>query len=147
MSGRGLPGEEALWERLHAVLIRLTPEIASVPGYFEEGWTAKDAVAHIGTWMAEATQMLRRIAAGTYREHEIDVDTENERFLAAMRDIDLETVHVQAASARIQLLSAWYELPKVTKAARFWVRKAGPEHMKEHLPRLEAWIEELAPAR
>ena len=146
MSERDLPGEDELWARLHAVLIRLTPEIASVPGYFEEGWTAKDAVAHIGTWMAEGTQMLRRIAARTYRQHEIDVDAENERFLAAMRDVDVDTVHVQVASARVQLLSAWYELPRVTKAATFWVRKAGPEHVEEHLPRLEAWIEELAPS-
>jgi hypothetical protein len=146
MSTRYLAGEEELWIRLHAVLVRLTPEIASVPGYFEEGWTAKDAVAHIGTWMAEGAQMLRRIAAGTYRDREIDVDAENQRFLAAMRDIDLETVHVQVASAHQQLLSAWHELPKVTKAATFWVRKAGPEHVREHLPRLEAWIEELSPA-
>jgi hypothetical protein len=143
---RYLAGEEELWERLHAVLARLTPETASVPGYFEEGWTAKDAVAHIGTWMAQGAQMLRRIATGTYREHEIDVDAENERFLAAMRDIDLDTVHVQLASAHQQLLSAWHELPKATKAATFWVRKAGPEHVQEHLPRLEAWIEELSPS-
>jgi hypothetical protein len=146
MSGRDLPGEEELWVRLHVVLSRLTPELASVPGYFEEGWTAKDAVAHIGTWMAEGAQMLRRIAAGTYREHEIDVDAENVRFLAAMRGIDLDTVHLQAASAHQQLLIAWHELPKVTKAATYWVRKAGPEHVQEHLPRLEAWMDELAPS-
>jgi hypothetical protein len=144
MSTRYLAGEEELWLRLHAALARLTPETASVPGYFEEGWTAKDAIAHIGTWMAQGAQMLRRIAAGTYREHEIDVDAENARFLAAMRDVDLDTVHVQLYSAHQQLLSAWHELPKVTKAATFWVRKAGPEHVQEHLPRLEAWINELA---
>jgi hypothetical protein len=141
-----LAGEEELWLRLHAALGRLTPATASVPGYFEEGWTAKDAFAHIGTWMAEGAQMLRRIAAGTYREHEIDVDAENERFLAAMRDVDLDTVHVQLYSAHQQLLSAWHELPKVTKAATFWVRKAGPEHVQEHLPRLEDWVEKLTPS-
>jgi hypothetical protein len=146
MGTRDLAGEEELWLRLHAALARLTPEAASVPGYFEEGWTAKDAFAHIGTWMAEGAQMLRRIAAGTYREHEIDVDAENERFLAAMRDVDLDTVHVQLYSAHQQLLSAWHQLPKMTEAASFWVRKAGPEHVQEHLPRLEAWVDELAPS-
>ena len=143
---RDLDGEAEAWQRLHAVMYRITPDIAEVPGYYREGWTAKDAVAHLGTWMAEGAQMLRRIAAGTYREGELDVDAENERFLAAMRDVDLNTVHVQLYSAHQQLLSAWHELPKVTKAATYWVRKAGPEHVQEHLPRLEAWMDELTPS-
>jgi hypothetical protein len=144
---RELPGEEETWQSLHAVLSRLTPTIAAVPGYFDEGWTAKDAVAHIGTWMAEGARMLRQIAAGTYREGELDVDAENERFLAAMVDIPLDTVHLQAASAHAQLLSAWRELTEVTPAAKFWVRKAGPEHIEQHLPRLEVWVEFLSPMR
>jgi hypothetical protein len=141
---RELPGEAASWLRLHQLIDRITPETAEVPGYFEEGWTAKDAVAHIGTWMAEGAQMLRRIAAGTYREGELDVDAENERFLAAMRDVPLETVHLQVASAHAELLRAWAQLPKITPDALYWVRKAGPEHVDEHLPRLEEWIEEVA---
>jgi hypothetical protein len=143
MDGRDLPGEADAWQRLHAILNRLDPEGADRPGYFEEGWTAKDAVAHIGTWMAEGAQTLRQIAAGTYQEGELDVDAANERFLAAMRDVPLETVHVQAAAARAQLLSAWHELPEVTPAAEYWVRKAGPDHLMEHLPRLEEWIGQL----
>lgn len=139
-----LAGEREAWERLHAVMRRITPEIADVPGYFAEGWTAKDAVAHLGTWMAEGAQVLRQIAAGTYREGELDVDAANARFLAAMRDIPLDTVHLQAASARSELLRAWQALPEITPAAAYWLRKAGPDHLAEHLPRLEEWLEELA---
>jgi hypothetical protein len=138
-----LEAEAGAWQRFHAVMYRITPDIAEVPGYFAEGWTAKDAVAHIGTWMAEGAQMLRRIAAGTYQDGEIDVDAENARFLAAMHDIPLDTVHLQAASARAELRRAWAELPEVTPAAEYWLRKAGPEHLAEHLPRLEAWVDEL----
>lgn len=140
---RELAGEKEAWQRLHAVMRRMTPEMADVPGYFEEGWTAKDAVAHIGTWMARGATVLRQIAAGTYREGEIDVDAENARFLAAMRDVPLDTVHLQTAAAHSELLSAWRQLREITPAAGFWVRKAGPEHVQEHLPRLEAWISEL----
>jgi hypothetical protein len=143
-ASRDLRGEEEAWQRLHALMARITPEIAEVPGYYREGWTAKDAVAHVGTWMAEGAQMLRRIAAGTYREGEIDVDAENKRFLAAMRDVPLDTVHLQAASARAELRRAWAELPEITPAAEFWVRKAGPDHLAEHLPRLEEWVDELS---
>ena len=139
-----LQGEREGWQRLHAAMQRLTPEIAAEPGYFEEGWTAKDAVAHLGTWMAEGAQVLQQIAAGTYREGELDVDAANARFLEAMRDVPLETVHLQAAAARSQLLRAWNQLSEVTPAAAYWVRKAGPEHLMEHLPRLEEWVEELS---
>jgi hypothetical protein len=141
---RDLAGEAEAWQRLHAVLLRLTPDLADKPGYFREGWTAKDAVAHIGTWMAEGAQQLRQIAAGTYREGELDVDAANARFLAAMRDVSLETVHLQASAARSQLVSAWHELRDVTPEARFWVRKAGPDHVQEHLPRLEEWVDQLS---
>lgn len=140
---RVLTAEADSWHRLHELIDRLTPETAAIPGYFEEGWTAKDAVAHLGTWMARGAQMLRQIAAGTYREGEVDVDAENERFLAAMRDVPLETVHLQIASARGELLSAWAALPEITPAAAYWVRKAGPDHVIEHLPRLEEWIATL----
>ena len=42
-----------------------------------------------------------------------------------------------------ELLAAWAQLPEVTEDASYWVRKAGPEHLEEHLPRLEAWLDEL----
>lgn len=142
--GRELPGESASWLRLHAVIDRITPEMADVPGYYEEGWTAKDAVAHIGTWMAQGAANLRQIAAGTYREGELDVDAENERFLAAMHDVPLATVHLQVAAAHGELLAAWAQLREITPEAAFWVRKAGPEHVAEHLPALERWVDELA---
>ncbi len=138
-----LPGEEETWQRLHHVIDRITPEMAEVPGYFEEGWTAKDAVAHLGTWMAAGAAMLRQIVSGTYREGEIDIDAENARFLAAMHDIPFDVVHLQAAAAHRELLNAWNEIDEITPPAAFWVRKAGPEHLEEHLPRLEEWIDEL----
>lgn len=139
-----LAGEREAWQRLHLLMRRITAEIAEVPGYFEEGWTAKDAVAHLGTWMAEGAQVLRQIAAGTYREGELDIDAANARFLEAMRDISLDTVHLQATSARAELLRAWQALPEITPAASYWIRKAGPDHLEEHLPRLEEWVDELA---
>lgn len=140
---RTIPGEVEAWHRFHVLINRVRPDMADEPGYFEEGWTAKDAIAHIGTWMARGAQVLRQIAAGTFRHEEIDIDAENERYLEAMRDIPLDTVHLQAVAAHGELLAAWAQLPEVTEDASYWVRKAGPEHLEEHLPRLEAWLDEL----
>ncbi|HEX2221406.1 MAG TPA: maleylpyruvate isomerase N-terminal domain-containing protein, partial [Candidatus Limnocylindria bacterium] len=128
-SGRGaqsreeLANEAQLWRELHELIDGLTPEEAQRPGYYVEGWNAKDAIAHVGTWMAQGAQMLDRIRAGTYREGELDVDAENARFHAAMKDIPLETVHLQADSARAGLLRAWAALDRITPEAAFWVRK------------------------
>ncbi len=141
---RELPGEAEAWQRLHAAIDRVTPEMADEAGYFEEGWTAKDAIGHLGAWMARGATVLRQIAAGTYRAGEIDVDAENERYLEAMRDVPLDTIHLQVAAAHAELLRAWAELPQVTEDATYWVHKSGPEHYAEHLPRLETWLEELS---
>ena len=141
---RDVPGEQEAWHRLHDVIDRITPDIAELPGYFEEGWTAKDAVGHLGAWMARGATMLRQIAAGTYREGEIDIDAENEKFLEALRDVPLDTIHLQVAAAHAELLRAWAQLPEITPEAAYWVRKAGPEHYAEHLPRLEAWVDEVS---
>jgi hypothetical protein len=140
---RELPGEADAWNRLHSIIDRVTPDIAELEGYFEEGWTAKDAIGHLGAWMARGATVLRQIAFGTYREGEIDIDAENARYLDALRDVPLDTVHLQAAAAHGELLRAWSQLPEVTPEAAYWVRKAGPEHYAEHLPRLESWVEEL----
>lgn len=87
--------------------------------------------------------MLRRIGAGTYQRDEIDIYAENARFLDATRDVPLDTVRLQATAAHADLLRAWTELPEVTPDAEWWVRKAGPELIAEHLPRLGEWISEV----
>ena len=138
-----LAAEDAGWAELHALIDSLTPEQATRPGYYAEGWTAKDLLAHIGAWLAEAGVMLERIAAGTYRPGEIDVDAMNQLSLEAMRDLDFPTIKAQAAAARTRMRHAWRELPEPSPDAAFWIRKAGPEHYGEHLPRLREWVEEL----
>lgn len=141
---RGLAEEAEAWQRVHRAMDHVTADIAELPGYFAEGWTAKDVIGHLGAWMARGATALRQIAAGTYREGEIDVDTENARYLETMRGMSLDSIHLQAVSSHAELRRAWAELPEVTPEAAYWVRKAGSEHYAEHLPRLESWLEELA---
>ncbi len=139
-----LARERALWAEVCALVDRLSEEQATAPGYFDEDWSTKDMVAHIGTWMAEAGVILEQISVGTYRPEELDVDAMNARFLAAMRDIPLDVVRAQAAAARARMLRAWASLQDPTNDdAESWVRKAGPEHYLEHLPRLREWVAQL----
>jgi Mycothiol maleylpyruvate isomerase N-terminal domain len=112
------------------------------PGYFAEGWSAKDLVAHIGSWLAEAGVVLERMRYGTYRADELDVDTMNARFYDLMKDVSFETVRAQAAAARTRMLGAWASVADDSPDAEAWIRKAGPDHYQEHLPRLREWVAE-----
>jgi Mycothiol maleylpyruvate isomerase N-terminal domain len=138
-----LAEEARLWDELFHLVGTLPEARAAEPGYFEEGWSAKDLVAHIGSWLAEAGACLERIHAGTYRDDEIDVDAMNARFYEAMRDVPLPTVKSQSAAARTRMLHAWGELDDAPPEAVRWIDKAGPAHYAEHLPRLREWVAQL----
>jgi hypothetical protein len=138
-----MAGEDAGWNELHALVDSLTPEQAGVPGYYREGWSAKDALAHIGSWLAEAGVVLEQTRVGPYQREEIDIDSMNETFLETMKDVPFGIVRAQASAARSRMLQAWGELGEVTPEAAFWIRKAGAEHYGEYLPRLREWVAEL----
>jgi mycothiol maleylpyruvate isomerase-like protein len=135
--------EERLWTELHRLVDSLPQEKVEEPGYFVEGWSAKDLVAHIGSWLAEAGVVLEQIRFGTFRPEEIDVDAMNKTFYDAMRDVAFPDVRVQAIAARNRMLRAWRSLPQDSAEADRWISKAGPEHYAEHLPRLHEWVREL----
>jgi Mycothiol maleylpyruvate isomerase N-terminal domain len=138
-----LAEENRLWTELHGLVDSLPPDLVGEPGYFVEGWSAKDLIAHIGSWLAEAGVVLERIRSGTYRPEEIDIDAMNETFFDAMHDVAFEDVRAQGVAARNRMLRAWRSLPTESAEADRWIRKAGPEHYAEHLPRLEGWVREL----
>ncbi len=138
-----LAEEDRLWTELHGLVDALPSDLVGEPGYFVEGWSAKDLVAHIGSWLAEAGVVLERIRSGTYRPEEIDIDAMNGSFYEAMHDVAFPDVRAQGVAARNRMLRAWRSLPTESPDADRWIRKAGPEHYAEHLPRLQAWVREL----
>ncbi len=141
-----MAAEDAGWAELHGLLDGLTPGEAERPGYFPEGWSAKDLLGHVGSWLAEAGVVLERILVGTYRPEEIDVDAMNEQFVEVLKDVPFDTIRAMTSAARNRMLLAWRALPELTPEAVFWIRKSGAEHYAEHLPRLREWVEELRSA-
>lgn len=134
--------EDRLFTELHDLVDAMPSDSVTAPGYFAEGWSAKDLLAHIGSWLAEAGAILERIRFGTYRPEEIDIDSMNIVFYEAMKDVPFEAVRTQARAARSRMLYAWGSLEDDTPDAEVWIRKAGPEHYAEHLPRLKEWVAE-----
>lgn len=136
--------ESAGWAEIIGLVDACPPADRDRPGYFHEGWSVKDMLGHLGTWLAEAGVALERIRAGTYRRDEIDIDELNRSFLTAMTDVPFDVVRIQAWSARTMLRREYFSLPPgPTGAAAWWVWKAGPDHYAEHLPRLREWVAEL----
>ena len=138
-----LTEEDRLWKDVHGLVDSLPLDRVDEPGYFAEGWSAKDLVAHVGSWLAEAGVVLERIRFGTYRPEEIDIDAMNRMFYDDMRDVSFADVRAQGIAARNRMLRAWRSLPEASPEADRWIAKAGPEHYAEHLPRLREWVAEL----
>jgi hypothetical protein len=136
--------EDRAWSELHLLVDSLPVDKVDQPGYFQEGWSAKDLIAHIGSWLAEAGVVLERIRFGTYDWQEIDVDAMNQAFYDAMHDVPFSVVRAQGVASRNRMLRAWRSLPEDSPEANRWIRKAGPDHYSEHLPRLREWVNELA---
>jgi len=154
--------EQRSWGEFQALLAFLSTEQAERPGYFSEGWSAKDLLAHVAGWLAEAGQVLEQVRVGTFTGRDeagvplgqteagvplgqvMDIEGRNAVFLEANRSQPLRVVHAEAYAARTRLLQEVGQLVGVTAVADAWLRKAGPEHYAEHLPRLREWVKELS---
>jgi hypothetical protein len=138
-----LAAEEAGWAEVHHLIDSLSPAQEERPGYFPEGWSVKDLIGHLGSWLAEAGIALERIQAGTYRPGELDIDAKNDEFLDALRTLSLRETHAMAEAARARMLRTLGSLPSVSEDASWWIDKAGRSHYDDHLPRLREWVAEL----
>jgi hypothetical protein len=138
-----LQAEEEGWKEIHALIDSLPPNQVETPGYFPEGWSVKDLVGHLASWLAEAGVALERINGGTYREGELDIDAKNDEFMEALRPLTSAQIHGMAESARARMRRSLLALSDESPDAAWWIDKAGVAHYRDHLPRLREWVEEL----
>src|SRR2546426_1042289 len=137
-----LQAEEAEWEEVEGLVEALSPEQAEIPGYLP-AWSVKDFLAHLAGWLAEAGQALERIRSGTFTDSDVDVDSRNDAFVDANRDQPLSFVLFELKATRRRLLHHLHGLTEIPPDAEASLRKAGPQHYAEHLPRLREWVTEL----
>lgn len=143
-----IDAEREGWYELTELVRSLTIDECLAAGYYHDpSWSVRDLVGHLGTWLAEAEIQLEQIHVGTYEGHDVDIDELNASFREAMRDQPWKTAWVQAHAGRTRVLQASAELRDGGDEAEWWVRKSGPEHYAEHLPRLREWVVELKTRR
>ena len=119
-----------------------TPDQVARPGA-RRRWSAKDLLAHIGAWLAEAGVLLEQIAAGSYRREDIDVDDMNRLSLEAMRDIPFRTVKAQATAARSRMRGALLELREPSPDAAWWIAESRPGALRGASPAAPSVVAEL----
>ena len=134
--------EDVGWAELMATIESFTPAQMEEPGYYPEGWSAKDLLAHIA-WQAEAGQVLQQIRVGTHTPGGLDVDALNVQFYESSRDLPLSVVRAECWAARTRMLAELGSLPELSPTAEEWFVESGAAHHEEHLPRLKEWLAEL----
>jgi hypothetical protein len=139
-----LDAEDTGWTQFILLVESLSDQQMEVPGYIVEGWSVKDLLAHVGSWQAEAVQVLEQIRMGTHTSANVDVDALNDRFYQANKDLPLSVVRAEVWSARTRMLEELNALPEVSPKAEEWFAESGATHYAEHLDRLRDWVGELS---
>ena len=141
---RLLAEEETGWRELHDVIVRMNDEQLQRSGLTPQGWAAKDAMFHIGAWMADFADQLERMRMGTFEERVdtvSDIDRQNREWFELSQTLDLVTVKAGFASARARMVHEFRSLTEVTASAWGWFEESGPLHYRKHVEDLAAWAE------
>ena len=138
---RLLADEDRGWLALTEAFGDVPPERFDEPGVTKEGWSPKDVMYHVAAWAEEAATVLKRIAAGTHREGEVDTDSLNAEWHEIGRGLDDDIVRIRFAKGRTAMRQAFTALPAADAAAWEWFDESGPRHYDEHLPDLRAFLE------
>jgi hypothetical protein len=136
--------EDEAWAELWPLAASLSRDQLVQEGYYPD-WSAKDMLAHVGSWQAEAAVMLERIRMGTYERWTGDVEALNREWWEIWREVDLDAVLAHLHSSRARMLEEWSWLPeeRMRPAAVSWFRESSAPHYREHLGRLREWASEL----
>jgi hypothetical protein len=136
-----LADEERGWLALTEVFGDVPPDRFDEPSVTDEGWSPKDVMYHVAAWSEEVAKVLGRIAAGTHREGDPDVQALNEKWFEAGRGLDDDVVRIRFAKGRVAMRQVFSQLTEVDATAWEWFEESGPRHYADHLPDLRSFLE------
>jgi len=122
----------------------MSPDELQRTGLTPEGWSVKDAMFHIGAWMADCANQLERMRLGTFVERVDtipDIDRTNREWFEVSKTLELKTVRVELVAAHQRMLQEWAALTEPTPAAWEWFEESGPIHYRKHLDDLRGWAD------
>jgi hypothetical protein len=136
-----LAEEERGWLAITEVFGDVPPDRFDEPSVTAEGWSPKDVMYHVAAWSEEAAKVLGRIAAGTHRENDPDIQALNEEWFEEGRGLDDDVVRIRFAKGRVAMRQMFSTLAEVDAQAWEWFEESGPRHYEEHLPDLRSFLE------
>jgi hypothetical protein len=138
---------------LEAAIGTLVDDAWSEPLADMDGWTRKDALAHVGWWSDHSARVVTALLAGELpyeRDPDVDIHIQNRSILEAFRDRDAAEVRAYEAAAFERLVAAVEAASDddLFTAGRFpWLEEEtlaaavewdSTRHYPEHLPHLTA---------
>lgn len=116
----------------------------------DDGWSVKDALAHISAWERTAAGWLEAVERGESPERPevADTDATNARFHAAAQDRALALVLDESRASHAALVAVVERLSdamlndKRPFGFRLWhvVDGNSAEHYREHIEQIEQWL-------
>ena len=139
-----LEDEDDGWGKLLDAFARVPEERFEEPTLTLEGWSAKDAMFHLGYWLDDCARVLGAIGGGTFdaaAEDGLDIQAFNDEGFQRSRDMDATTVRTGSLEARAHARAAFGNLDVVTPEAWEWFEESGPLHYRKHVEDLDAWLQ------
>ncbi|MEA2520747.1 MAG: hypothetical protein QOI81_393 [Actinomycetota bacterium] len=137
--------EEEGWQALLRTFARVPSNRFDEPTLTPEGWSAKDAMFHVGYWLADCVRVLDTIAAGTFEraaEDAIDIEELNAQGFARSRGMETDAVRAGFLGARSRSLESFGRLESLTPDAWEWFEESGPLHYRKHVEDLDLWLQQ-----
>ena len=142
-AARLLAEEEEGWRRLQAVFARVPGERFEEPTLTSDGWSPKDAMFHVGGWLADCARVLGEIREGTFDRTADDtlvIADVNHAWFLLSRTMEPATVRAGCEASRLKAREGFATLPDMTSDAWEWFEESGPLHYAKHVNDLEAWL-------
>jgi len=125
------------------VLAQVPDDRLEEPTLTPEGWSAKDAMFHIGYWLDDCARVLAAISGGTFDasiENALDIQSLNDEGFERSQGMDAVTVRGALPAAREHARTAFAALETITPQAWECFEESGPLHYRKHVEDLDAWL-------
>ncbi len=140
---RLLAEEAEGWRGLLGAFADVPAERFEEPTLTPEGWSAKDAMFHVGYWLEDCARVLTSIGDGSFdadAEGTLDIESINGEGFARSREVDVGTVRSALTAGRERARAAFGALNPVTREAWEWFEESGPIHYRTHARDLDVWL-------
>ena len=140
---RLLREEGQAWQELRGLFDLIGDDRFEEPTLTPEGWSPKDAMFHVGGWMADCATQLDRVRAGSFdpaEETREAIELQNRAWFEQSRTMTPADVRAAFNSSRRLMVESFATLAAITPEAIEWFEESGALHYAKHKGDLRAFL-------